>query len=440
MKALVLCGDVGGRMQPLRKDKFTLGFLGKPLLQHVVDGLREAGIDDVVFVANGRNRELVSEASLQCNGVACHVVSQDSRDGLAGAVEAAAEYLCGPVLIVSSNDVVEQSAYNAVVSTAADTDLDGAMLACRVSEHFPGGYLLTDSRLRISRIVEKPECGNEPSDLVNVVVHFHRDGRKLLGAIRSAVAVSDDRYERALTELVGAGNRVRAVPYTGFWGPLKRPWDLFPIMEHFLSQMRSGIATSALVAPSAVIEGDVLLADSVRVLEHAVIRGPAYVGCGSVVGNNTLIRGGVHIGARCVVGFSTELKHSYIGDDCSFHSNYIGDSIIDDGCSFGSGSVTANLRFDERIVRAMIDGSRDDTGLTRLGVIMGRCCQTGINASLLPGVMVGPEAIVGPHVCLTHDLGPGMRARLTANYEAVVRCQAFDRRDRSSLFKELRKI
>ena len=440
MKALLLCGGVGRRMQPLREDKFNIGFLGRPLLLHVVDRLREAGIDEVVFVANPANRETVSRTMLMCDGVACHMVTQDGRDGMAGAIEAAAEYLTGPIVIVSSNDVVGTEAYKAVVDAASDSALDAAMLAYRVTAHFPGGYLVVDSALRVSCVMEKPERGHEPSDLVNIVVHFHRDGLRLLDAVRTTVSICDDSYERALSELMDDGYRVRAVPYGGFWGPLKRPWDVFPVMQHFLSGVEPSFGRNFVVAPTAVIEGNVVLSDGVRVLENAVIRGPAFIGKQAIIGNNVLIRGGSHIGARSVVGYSTEVKHSYIGDDCWFHSNYIGDSIIDDGCSFGSGCVTANLRFDEGRISATIDGERGDTGHSKLGVIMGRNSRTGINASLFPGVMVGPEALVGPHVCLTDDLGPGMFAKPIANYEVVPRRDESRRMDRADLHDELRKI
>jgi bifunctional UDP-N-acetylglucosamine pyrophosphorylase/glucosamine-1-phosphate N-acetyltransferase len=340
---------------------------------------------------------------------------------MAGAVEACAEHIHGPSLIVSSNDVVEPDAYSIMADLVRDPAVDAGLLAYRVNQYFPGGYLQVDDRMQVSHIVEKPQPGREPSDLVNVVVHYYRDGHTLLEAVRGISAAPDEHYELALDDLIKHGACVRAVPYDGFWSPLKRPWDMFPVMEYFLSELQDNGDMTARVSPSAVIQGAVVLGKGVRVLDNAVIRGPAYIGKNAVIGNNTLIRGGCHIGAGSVVGFGTEIKHSYIGKDCWFHSNYIGDSIIDDGCSFGSGGVTANLRFDEGVVRATANGARIETGHQKLGVIMGRGSQTGINASLFPGVMVGPHAIVGPHVCLKEDLGAGMFARPMANYEVIQR-------------------
>ena len=432
MIALVLCGGIGNRFRPLRDDKFLLDFLGRPLLLHIVERLRDAGIDRFIFVGNAGNAETLRQlAQSELEDVSCRIVVQEDRSGMAGAVEAAGEFLDGPLMVVSSNDVLEEGAYRKMVETAEAGSCDAALLACRVGSYFPGGYLVTEPDLRVTHIVEKPEPGTEPSDLVNVVVHFHREPLKLLEALSRVETEKDDRYEVALDTMMREGRRVVAVPYVGFWSPLKYPWDVFPVMEHFVWGVRRRVALSASVHPSAVVEGTVVLADGVRVLENAVIRGPAYIGEKAIIGNNVLIRGGCHIGAGSVVGFATEVKHSYIGRNCWFHSNYVGDSIIDDRSSFGSGAVTANLRFDEGIVSVQVNGEKLPSGMDKLGVIMGRDSRVGINASLMPGVLVGPGSVVGPHVCLTANLAPGQRALakveyLTENMEEMVMGSARD--------------
>jgi bifunctional N-acetylglucosamine-1-phosphate-uridyltransferase/glucosamine-1-phosphate-acetyltransferase GlmU-like protein len=107
-----------------------------------------------------------------------------------------------------------------------------------------------------------------------------------------------------------------------------------------------------------------------------------------------------------VVGHATELKHSYIDDGCWFHSNYVGDSILGKGCSLGAGTVTANWRFDEKNVAIKVGGDVVDTNQGKFGTIMGEGCKTGINVSIMPGVRIGANALVGPHVNLVEDLEP----------------------------------
>ena len=161
--------------------------------------------------------------------------------------------------------------------------------------------------------------------------------------------------------------------------------------------------------------------ENVRVLENAVIRGPCYIGKNSFIGNNVLIRDRSHIGADCVVGFSTEIKHSYIGDGCWFHRNYIGDSIIADRCSLGAGTITANLRLGEGKLAIESGDETLDTGLDKLGSIIGADSKTGINVSIMPGVRIGPNSVVGPHVMLRRDLGPNRMILLDSANRLVER-------------------
>jgi NDP-sugar pyrophosphorylase family protein len=171
-----------------------------------------------------------------------------------------------------------------------------------------------------------------------------------------------------------------------------------------------------------------------------VVRGPAYIGPGAIIGNNALVRDYSHIGAKCVVGYCTEVKGSYVGDGCWFHSNYVGDSIVADDCSFGAGTVLANFRFDERNIRVRMGDEVVDTGLDKFGGIMGSGSKTGINASILPGVRVGPNSFVGPHVCLTKDLGPNKMALAEPRYRVLEKEVDLDANKKEELMKRLERL
>jgi bifunctional UDP-N-acetylglucosamine pyrophosphorylase/glucosamine-1-phosphate N-acetyltransferase len=51
-----------------------------------------------------------------------------------------------------------------------------------------------------------------------------------------------------------------------------------------------------------------------------------------------------------------------------------------------------------------IGNKKVNTGLVKFGAIIGDNCKTGINAGIMPGVKVGPDSIIGPHVCMIQDL------------------------------------
>jgi NDP-sugar pyrophosphorylase family protein len=241
------------------------------------------------------------------------------------------------IIVVNPNDVFNISVYEKILREFKRSDYDSYILGYKVDSYFPGGYLEVNRKNELIRIHEKPGEGNEPSNLVNIVVHLHRDTESLLENLKKIKSKRDDVYECALSRMVEEGCRIKVVDYDGFWHAIKYPWDVLSVMEYFLKNLKSTrISPTAKISKEARIYGNVVIEDNVRVLENVVIRGPCYIGKNSLVGNNVLIWNFSHIGTNCVIGYSTEIKHSYIADNCWFHMSYVGDSIISDNCSFGA--------------------------------------------------------------------------------------------------------
>jgi NDP-sugar pyrophosphorylase family protein len=419
MKVVFLCGGVGKRMSPLSEDKFLLRFLGKTLLQYHIKQAKKAGLNEFVVVGNPDNiAKIIKTMAQNISGIKLAFAVQKEPLGMADALQAAQKLLGDePIIVVSPNDVLDSTAYTTITEAHRKGSAGSYLLAYEVKEYFPGGYLVLGPDERVKSIIEKPGKGNEPSNLINVVVHLHSQPRKLLQHIASVVSSKDDVYERALSNMIKGGYEVKAVKHKGFWKAVKYPWDIFPVMEHFLKQSGKGISPKAKISKTAVIEGDVVIEDGVKVLENAVIKGLCYIGRNSVIGNNALIRDNGHIGEGCVVGYGTEIKHCYIGDNCWFHRNYFGDSIIGNNCSFGAGTVSANFRLDESEISVQVGGEELNTGLDKLGALVGNGVRTGINVGIMPGRRIGEGCFVGPHVCLTEDLPPGKMALADKNYK-----------------------
>jgi bifunctional UDP-N-acetylglucosamine pyrophosphorylase/glucosamine-1-phosphate N-acetyltransferase len=88
------------------------------------------------------------------------------------------------------------------------------------------------------------------------------------------------------------------------------------------------------------------------------------------------------------------------------HLSYIGDSLIAEGCNIGAGTITANLRLDEKSIRMKIKEAPVDSGRKKLGVILGDRVKTGIQVCLMPGVKVGCDSIIGPNTTISEDIPP----------------------------------
>jgi UDP-N-acetylglucosamine diphosphorylase/glucosamine-1-phosphate N-acetyltransferase len=440
MKVVFLCGGIGKRMFPITEDKFLLNFLGKTLLQMQLEAARQAGLNKFLIVCNPYNMELIEKISSSVSDIKIKLVLQKQPKGIADALKSAASFLDEGILIVNPNDVFASSAYTTLLKEAKNKSADSYMLGYHTQSYFPGGYLVVNAANELEHVIEKPKPGEEPSNLVNILVHLHSSPRKLLEYIEKVKTTKDDIYECALDNLAKTENKIKVIPYDDFWAPVKYPWHIFDVVKYVLDTSQAKASRSAFISAKATIEGRVIIGDRVKVLENAVIRGPAYIGAGSIIGNNVLVRDYSHIGADCVIGYGTEVKGSYIGNGCWVHSSYIGDSIIGKSCSFGAGTVLANFRFDEQHISVNVGDEVIDTGRDKLGAIIGDNCKTGINASVMPGIKIGPNSVVGSHVCLTKDLEPEKMIQSEPHYRTQPNPVKLDETQRKKLKEKLDKL
>ena len=415
MKALLLLGGQSSRFWPL-VEKPLFPIAGKPLMAHIVDRLRKGGCDDVVFVGSANNleeiRTLYPDATL--------VEQENAKAGMRGALLSALP-ACGgsDVLVVGGNDIVDPSAYAATIAEGKKRD-GGAILGQTVTRYFPGGYLSVEGE-KIVGIVEKPGAGNEPSDLVNIVCHYHKDASVLLAALAAIDDATDDGYgyEKALDGLFKRFS-YGPVRYDGAWNAIKFPWHVLDALPGLLGANEPRIDPAATVHPTAVVEGNVVLEAGVKVFPHATVKGPCYVGKGTVIGNGALVRN-ASVGDHCVIGYNTEVQASVLHSHVWTHSTYLGDSVIGRNVSFGAGTVTGNLRLDEGEIQSVVKGEKMGTGRTKFGAVIGNDCRVGIHVSTNPGIKIGARSLVAGHLMVDRDLEEESYARFKDGALAVAK-------------------
>lgn len=421
MKVVLLAAGQSKRMKPI-EDKAFVKICGKMLIEWQLDALAKAGFGDVVVVANASNMERMRSLVEMQHFASVRVVEQmDLQAGMKGAMEAAKPHVIDAeeMMVVSNNDVVEDGLWSMVNGRLNEGEKgDGFLVGYKVARYFPGGYLKIAQDGHVTSIVEKPGEGKEPSDLVNLVIHVHRDVKGFYEALDEVVPPTpaplkgekitppDDLYERALQKLFDKQKKYSVLEYEGFWQAVKYPWHLLRLTEFFLEKLERKISDSAQVAKTAVINGNVILEDGVRVFDHAVINGPAYLGKNSIVGNFALVRGS-SLGEKCTAGSYTEIARSLLQDEVFTHKNYIGDSVLGSNVSFGSGAVTGNLRLDEGDISVQVNGEKVDSRRNKLGLIAGDNIRVGINTSLMPGVKIGSNCMIGAELNIAQDIEEG---------------------------------
>ena len=177
----------------------------------------------------------------------------------------------------------------------------------------------------------------------------------------------------------------------------KYPWEVLPEISKFIIKLGERldsekfdkvgdniwIAKSATVAPTACVNGPCIIDENAEVRHCAFIRGNAIVGKGAVVGN------------------STELKNVVLFNKVQVpHYNYVGDSVLGFKSHMGAGSITSNVKSDKTLVVVKAKEGQIETGLKKMGAMLGDNVEVGCNSVLNPGTVIGKESNVYPTSCV----------------------------------------
>lgn len=174
---------------------------------------------------------------------------------------------------------------------------------------------------------------------------------------------------------------------------LTYPWEALPKIHDFIIDLGESlpkdiyeergeyiwVAKSAKVAPTACLNGPLIVDEDAEIRHCAFVRGNAIVGKGAVVGN------------------STELKNVILFNKVQVpHYNYVGDSILGFRAHMGAGSITSNVKSDKTLVVVKGEGISIETGLKKMGAMLGDNVEVGCNSVLNPGTVIGRNTNIYP--------------------------------------------
>ena len=408
MKAVVLAAGEGSRMWPLAetRPKHLLPIAGKPLIGHVLSALAAISITDVLLVVGFREEMIRAALGTETKfGVHLQYLNQTKWTGTASAVNLAREYVDEEQFLVLNGDLMlEPRAIKAVVDKAHDYNTVIGLIKMNAPSEYGVVDLAEDRALRIS---EKPRGRTE--GWVNTGIYVL--SKETFRAIGRTKPSKRGEYEitSTLQLMIEQGVDVRSAEINAVdWMDVGRPWELLSANERVLLKLRHNIKGT--VESGAIVKEPVWLEESATIRSGSRIEGPVYVGKNSVVGPNARIRAhtsiedNVHVGANCDVKNSIIMRQTKVP-----HLSYIGDSIIGEECNLGAGTITANLRFDEKTIKITIKGRTVDTKRKKLGVIMGDRVKTGIHTSIMPGVRIGSGSLIGAGAVVNSDVGSGER-------------------------------
>lgn len=171
------------------------------------------------------------------------------------------------------------------------------------------------------------------------------------------------------------------------------PWEVLPHIKDFIVELGNSLSETeyekrgeniwihktAKVYPSAFIGENVIVCANAEIRHCAFIRGNAIVGENAVVGN------------------STELKNVVLFNKVQVpHYNYVGDSILGFQSHMGAGAVTSNVKSDKTLVTIKSKNNTIETGIKKVGAMLGDHVEVGCGSVLNPGTIIGRNTNIYP--------------------------------------------
>lgn len=171
------------------------------------------------------------------------------------------------------------------------------------------------------------------------------------------------------------------------------PWELLSGIGDFIKKLGKTLSADIFEQVGEYV----WIAKSSTVAATASISGPCIIDEDVEVRHCAFIRGNVIVGKKCVVGNSTELKNAILFNGVQVpHYNYVGDSILGHKAHMGAGSITSNVKSDKSIVKMIWNGEQIETGLKKVGSMIGDCVEIGCNTVLNPDTIIGRNTSIYP--------------------------------------------
>lgn len=183
------------------------------------------------------------------------------------------------------------------------------------------------------------------------------------------------------------------------------PWEWVGLIGSALQSMTPRVPSTPL-PPGVHVSGPVHIDPSVQLPHFCTIVGPAYIGPETEIRPGVYVRGNLIAGRGCVLGNSCEFKNALLLDGVKVpHFSYVGDTVLGNNSHLGAGVICSNVRLDGNDVSLRLPSGVVDTGLRKLGAMLGDGAEVGCNAVLQPGTLLGRRSLVYPLTAFGGFLG-----------------------------------
>ena len=224
-KAVLLAAGRGTRMRELTADipKPMIEVRGKPVLQHIIEGLRDAGVQRFLVIVGYHAdavRNFFGDGSRY--KIDINYAVQEVQDGTGRVVELARDFADDSPFVLSYGDIlVDRENYKSIVDLA--NDVEATVSVKRNEDVSKGGAVFLSEQMELVDLREKPKPGEPTSPWYNAGLYAFRPSifeftAKLKPSPRGEYELTD-----AIRELARSGKKVKALELSGDWADVRDP-------------------------------------------------------------------------------------------------------------------------------------------------------------------------------------------------------------------------
>jgi dTDP-glucose pyrophosphorylase len=196
---------------------------GRPILQHIIEGMRAAGISDVLLIVGWR-ADVVQDffGDGRQFGMRIGYETQVEQDGTGRVVELARGFCGADAFLLSYGDIlIDPSNYQRLASPA--DDVEAIISVKRDQDVSKGGAVFVNERFEMTDLREKPRPGEPTSPWYNAGVYTFRQSifdftSRLQRSPRGEYELTD-----AIRDLARSGKKVQALDLAGEWADVRDP-------------------------------------------------------------------------------------------------------------------------------------------------------------------------------------------------------------------------
>ncbi len=367
-----MSGGFGTRLRPLTCNipKPMVPMMNKPMMQHIVDLLKQHGITDIVATLFYQPEKISSYFEDGSGfGVSMQYRKAEADYGTAGSVRNAADFLDERFIIISG-DVLTDFDLTKAIEFHEKKKAKATIVLTRAKNPLQFGVVIASADGKITRFLEKPSWGELFSDTINTGIYIIEPEVLEMVPFHQEYDFSKNLFPLMLEKDLGLYGYIT----DGYWR------DVGNLNEYQEAHLDA-------------------LDGLVKLQFEGEKTGTCYVGEGSIINTDSKnLQGTVLVGKNCTIGKNVRIIKSVLGNDC-----VIGDgAVIRNSILWSKSTVGKYAELSSCVIgKGCIVG--DEANISD-NVFVSDRCTIGKESRLAPNIKLWPDKVVEDGAVLTRSL------------------------------------